>query len=113
MPRYLHWRECSDRMLRRSFDILIAIVLLIACAPILLLAAAAILVLSGRPIIFRQQRAGYRGKQFGMLKLRSMRQNADEILERHLSSDPSALEEWGRDLRLDRDPRHIRFIGRA
>lgn len=60
-------------MIKRSFDILIALAALLFVAPLLLLAAAAIWGESGGPIFFRQQRTGYRGRTFVILKLRTMR----------------------------------------
>jgi exopolysaccharide biosynthesis polyprenyl glycosylphosphotransferase len=64
--------------LQRFFDLVSASILLILTAPILLLAALAVLVSSGLPIIYRQERLGQFGRPFELLKLRTMRENAND-----------------------------------
>lgn len=61
-------------MLRRSFDIVFAILFLIVVAPLALLAALAVSV-DGGPVLYRQTRAGLWGQRFTALKFRSMRPN--------------------------------------
>lgn len=60
-------------LVKRIIDILGSGVALLCCAPLLALTALAILLEDGRPVFFRQQRAGQRGVDFTVLKLRSMR----------------------------------------
>jgi lipopolysaccharide/colanic/teichoic acid biosynthesis glycosyltransferase len=63
----------------RGFDIALATVALILTAPLLLIAAAAIR-LSGRgPILYRQRRVGKGGREFEMLKLRTMVTGSDPV----------------------------------
>lgn len=59
--------------MKRLFDTLAACLGLAALCPVIVIAAAVILVEDGRPVLFRQQRAGVRGRIFRILKLRSMR----------------------------------------
>jgi sugar transferase (PEP-CTERM system associated) len=66
------------RTVKRAFDLAAATGLLIVAAPVMLLTALAILLESGRPIIFRQERVGYRGRSFTLLKFRSMRTDAEQ-----------------------------------
>ncbi len=56
-----------------------------------------ILLTLGRPIIFRQQRAGVHGRIFEIRKLRTMRNSRDD--EGHLLPDAERLTGWGRFLR--------------
>ena len=62
---------------KHGFDTLAAILGLLIVSPLLLLAGLAILVTMGRPILFVQERAGYRGRPFRMLKLRTMTVDAE------------------------------------
>jgi lipopolysaccharide/colanic/teichoic acid biosynthesis glycosyltransferase len=58
--------------LRRVFDVIVAATVLVLTSPLILIAAIAIKLTSRGPVIFRQQRVGYRGHHFEVLKLRSM-----------------------------------------
>jgi lipopolysaccharide/colanic/teichoic acid biosynthesis glycosyltransferase len=58
---------------KRCIDIIGATVLLVVTAPIRLLVAWSILVTMGRPIYFRQVRAGLAARRFTLVKFRTMR----------------------------------------
>lgn len=62
--------------MKRLLDIVISLAALIALSPVLLLAALAIAIDNGFPVLFRQTRLGLGGREFSMLKFRSMRKNA-------------------------------------
>ncbi|MBE1445678.1 sugar transferase [Paenibacillus sp. OAS669] len=66
---------------KRLFDILAASVLLLLVSPIFLITALAIKLDSKGPVFYNQIRLGKNGKQFGMLKFRSMVINAEHLLE--------------------------------
>jgi exopolysaccharide biosynthesis polyprenyl glycosylphosphotransferase len=66
--------------LKRCFDVALAAVALLAALPLLFVLALATLVDSGLPILFRQTRAGERGRPFQMLKLRTMVRDAEAML---------------------------------
>ena len=59
-------------MLKRSFDIVVAVLLLLVLWPVILLSAALVFVFIGRPIMYRQTRPGLNAKPFTILKLRTM-----------------------------------------
>jgi len=63
---------------KRLIDLISAILFLILFSPIILITALAIRLDSKGPIIFRQSRMGKDGRQFSLLKFRSMRYNAEE-----------------------------------
>lgn len=63
--------------LKRFFDILMSLILLILLAPILLIAAIAVKVDSKGPAIFKQERLGRDGRVFSIYKFRSMCVNAE------------------------------------
>lgn len=63
-------------MLKRSFDIAVASVALLALSPLLLIVCFALYISQGRPIFFRQTRVGRRGNQFLLWKFRTMTSDA-------------------------------------
>ncbi|MGB7406507.1 MAG: exopolysaccharide biosynthesis polyprenyl glycosylphosphotransferase [Pacificimonas sp.] len=67
-----------DRILKRSFDLAIAVPAVLCLLPLLVLIAVAIRLDSPGPILFRQQRMGHRNRLFEVLKFRSMRVEATD-----------------------------------
>jgi lipopolysaccharide/colanic/teichoic acid biosynthesis glycosyltransferase len=63
----------------RALDILIAALALIVLSPVLLVAAVAIKLGSRGPVFYRQRRVGLGGREFEMLKLRTMVQGSDPV----------------------------------
>jgi lipopolysaccharide/colanic/teichoic acid biosynthesis glycosyltransferase len=59
---------------RRSLDVAFALTLLVLLLPLLALLALLVEVTSGAPVLFRQPRVGAGGREFTLLKFRSMRQ---------------------------------------
>jgi lipopolysaccharide/colanic/teichoic acid biosynthesis glycosyltransferase len=94
---------------KRIFDFLFAACALLALSPILLLCAAAIRAESSGPVLFRQRRLGKGGKDFFIVKFRTMIPNAEAVLNRVLENDPKAREEWEKDRKLRNDPRITRL----
>ena len=62
--------------MKRLTDIVLSLIALVLLAPVLLLAALAVALDSGLPVLFTQTRVGLVGREFGMLKFRSMVKNA-------------------------------------
>lgn len=62
-----------ERWGKRCFDIAVAGGLLLAALPLLLATALLVAVTLGRPVLFRQWRAGRSGLLFSLVKFRSMR----------------------------------------
>jgi exopolysaccharide biosynthesis polyprenyl glycosylphosphotransferase len=71
----VHWALFNR--LTRVLDLVLGAVLLVAALPLVLLAMTAVLLLDGRPVLFRQTRLGQYGRPFEVLKLRTMRRNAE------------------------------------
>ena len=65
--------------MKRLLDLTLSLLALLLLSPVLLLTAFAIAVESGLPVLFVQKRVGRGGREFGMLKFRSMVKNADAI----------------------------------
>jgi len=55
-----------------ALDRSLALLILLAIAPVLLLCAAGISLSSPGPVLFRQKRIGYRGREFKIIKFRTM-----------------------------------------
>jgi len=62
---------------KRMLDILCVVAAAPAWGALALLIAALIKIVSPGPVLFRQERVGYRGRRFGCLKFRTMVANAD------------------------------------
>ena len=67
----------SSRVLKRTFDVVVASVILIVLSPLLLAIAVGIKISSRGPVLFRQVRVGRHGREFKMLKFRTMVDDAD------------------------------------
>ncbi|MGF1484174.1 MAG: sugar transferase [Opitutales bacterium] len=64
-------------MLKRLFDFAVALLALLVLWPVMALLALWIWAKLGRPIFFRQVRPGLRGRPFGLVKFRTMREAFD------------------------------------
>jgi lipopolysaccharide/colanic/teichoic acid biosynthesis glycosyltransferase len=71
----------------RTLDILLSAFFLILLSPILLVIAIIVLVASGRPILYRGQRVGRGGRFFEMLKIRTLKQGAEERIGQYLGEE--------------------------
>ena len=67
-------------VVKRMFDIVASILILGITWPFMAIAVLAIKIEEGRdaPLLYRQERIGYRGKAFGVIKFRSMRVDAEK-----------------------------------
>jgi len=72
---------------------------------------AAVIALGGGVPFYWQKRLGRSGNVFHMLKIRTMVQDADEVLEAYLDANPEARREWDHKQKLCHDPRVTR-VGR-
>jgi exopolysaccharide biosynthesis polyprenyl glycosylphosphotransferase len=70
--------EGWSRFVKRAFDLVVALAILLVFAPIMIAIALAIWLEDRGPIIYRQIRMGLDGKPFAMVKFRSMRVGAEQ-----------------------------------
>ncbi|MEM6480732.1 MAG: sugar transferase [Pseudomonadota bacterium] len=64
---------------------------------------AALTALDGYNPFYRQKRIGRNGKEFWLLKIRTMVPNADTMLEAHLQQNPVARQQWAIKQKLEPD----------
>jgi lipopolysaccharide/colanic/teichoic acid biosynthesis glycosyltransferase len=95
-------RKSSKRALfvKRVLDVIGSSFLLLVFSPLIAVVALSIKAQDGGKIIHRRRVIGPNG-EFDAFKLRSMRMDADELLQR----DPHLREEFGHNFKLRRDPR--------
>jgi lipopolysaccharide/colanic/teichoic acid biosynthesis glycosyltransferase len=67
--------------LRRSLDVVVAVALLIVASPILIGGALWVFAVDGGPVLFGHRRVGRGGRSFRCWKLRTMKVDAERILE--------------------------------
>ena len=72
-------RHEKELRLKRYFDILLSMILLVVLSPIMLVISIAIKLDSPGPVIYKQVRVTQYGKKFHILKFRTMVQNADKM----------------------------------
>jgi Undecaprenyl-phosphate glucose phosphotransferase len=65
-------------LVKRTMDILIALLAILIFSPVLALVALMVKLTSRGPIFYRQERCSLNGKPFGMLKFRTMIENAEK-----------------------------------
>ncbi len=90
---------------KRSFDVTVAVVLLVILSPLMAGLAVLIWSTSTGPVFYRHNRVGYGKRSFACLKFRTMAVNGDELLQRHLQQCPDARREWEQNQKLREDPR--------
>lgn len=84
-------------MIKRLFDILVSVSLLLLLAPVLLVTAVLVRCLLGSPVLFTQIRPGLYGQPFKMIKFRTMTDARD--VAGKLLPDAERLTRFGRFLR--------------
>lgn len=95
-------------MVKRAFDIVGALALMLALAPVLAVVAALVR-LSGPKVLFAHPRVGQGGRIFPCYKFRTMVPNAQFVLDRLLADRADLRLEWERDFKLKDDPRVTRI----
>lgn len=107
--RWYSWRFMirSRSAIKRGFDLLAALILLILTSPIFLILAFFIC-RDGGPVFFKQVRIGLLGKEFRMYKFRSMRIDAEAQLEALLAQNEKGE---GITFKMENDPR-VTAVGR-
>jgi lipopolysaccharide/colanic/teichoic acid biosynthesis glycosyltransferase len=86
-------------------------ILLVPIAVPLIAFAALLIAMDGHNPFYSQQRVGKDGREFRILKLRTMVHGADALLETYLAENPAARQEWNSTQKLKQDPRITKVGG--
>ncbi len=103
----------GSMILKRMFDLLVSIILLILISPLLLIIAITIKLDSPGPAFFNQERVTTYGKHFKIHKFRTMVTNADKIGSQVTISNDRRITRVGkilRGIRLDELPQVINIL---
>ncbi|MDD5035701.1 MAG: undecaprenyl-phosphate galactose phosphotransferase WbaP [Methylococcaceae bacterium] len=96
----------ASRALKRLFDIVATSLGLLILFPFLIGVASIICLEDGFPVIFRQPRIGRHGHEFTCLKFRSMKKNAEQVLEDWKKTNPALRDSYEKNnFKLKNDPR--------
>ena len=96
---------------KRLFDLSFALIALVILSPIILVTAILVRVFIGTPILFKQQRPGYKGQPFFIYKFRTMTNRVAH--DGSLLSDAERLTRFGhllRSLSLDELPELFNIV---
>jgi exopolysaccharide biosynthesis polyprenyl glycosylphosphotransferase len=102
-----------QKFTKRLFDIVASLLLLSIVSPIFLFSMLMVRLSSSGPIFFRQSRLGLHGKEFLMIKFRSMVKDAEKDGPQLSSENDSRITKWGRVMRkyrLDELPQFINVL---
>jgi exopolysaccharide biosynthesis polyprenyl glycosylphosphotransferase len=85
--------------IKRLEDVVVSILALIILSPLLLYAAIKVRLSSPGPVIFSQERIGYKGKPFYIHKFRSMINEAEKNGPALSSQNDARITRWGKTMR--------------
>jgi len=85
--------------IKRLLDVVIALFGLILLSPLMIYAAIRVKFSSGGPILFSQERIGYKGKPIRIYKFRSMIDNAEKNGPALSSDNDPRITKWGKTMR--------------
>lgn len=99
--------ECQIKHvpIKRMFDVIFSLTVLITLAPLFLLLMLLIRLFSRGPSIYSHERIGRGGKPFHCYKFRTMYSDADARLKELLKTDSALQKEWNASRKLKNDPR--------
>jgi lipopolysaccharide/colanic/teichoic acid biosynthesis glycosyltransferase len=111
IPANLRIASFGYHALKPLFDISIVLLSLPILLPFGLVVAGLIRLSSPGPSLFRHRRVGQFQETLFVWKFRTMYEDSDNLLEKHLAAEPEARREWADTHKLRNDPR-VTPIGR-
>lgn len=67
-----------SKVFKRVFDFVFALILLILLSPLMIITTILVSIMLGSPVLFVQERVGYKEKSFNLIKFRTMTNKCDE-----------------------------------
>ena len=115
---FIHLRESPlygwNRVLKRTFDLVVGGLSLLFAAPLMLGIALAVRAGSPGPVLLRQERMGLDGRRFMLLKFRTMRTDAEEatgpVWARPNDARRTRVGTWLRRFNLDELPQLVNVL---
>lgn len=104
-PQY-EYPVAVSRM-KRNFDLIVGSALAVGTLPIMIAILAFVFIESGWPVLFRQERIGYKGRPFRIWKVRTMIHDAESLRPSLMASNEAPFPAF----KLRNDPRVTR-VGR-
>jgi Undecaprenyl-phosphate galactose phosphotransferase WbaP len=101
-----------NRWTKRAMDIAGALILGLIALPVLGAAAVWIKLVSRGSVLYNQEREGEKGRSISIVKLRTMRPDAEAALMRALSESSEIRAEWECRFKLRKDPRILGGVGK-
>jgi Undecaprenyl-phosphate galactose phosphotransferase WbaP len=101
----------TNILVKRVFDLLVALLLFIPLLILILLLAVLIKIDSPGPVFHAGNRIGRQGREFKCYKFRTMFMNNDKVLQNYLKNNPQAREEWHKFYKLKGEDPRITKIG--
>lgn len=77
--RYIPLDEPFNKFIKRLFDLIASLLILVLLSPLLLIVAILVKVTSPGPVIYKQIRVGMNRREFSIYKFRSMRNDVPEV----------------------------------
>jgi Undecaprenyl-phosphate glucose phosphotransferase len=99
-------------ILKRAFDVVASLAILVVFSPVYLLIALLVKLSSPGPVLFVQDRVGLNGRTFKMLKFRTMRAGLNSDTHWTVPNDPhvTTLGRWLRSSNLDEIPQFLNVL---
>ena len=100
-------------MVKRLFDVVVAAIGIVVCAPLLAAVAFAVKLADGGPIWYRGERVGLDGRPFRILKFRTMVPDAERVGASSTADDDpriTGVGRWLRRAKLDELPQLVNVL---
>ena len=100
-------------MVKRLFDVVVAAIGIVVCAPLLVAVAIAVKLQDGGPVFYRGERVGLGGKPFRIVKFRTMVPDAERVGASSTADDDpriTGVGRWLRRAKLDELPQLVNVL---